>query len=438
VITEEENELLTRIGPGTRMGALQRRYWHPIGALDEMKDRWTKRVRLLGEDLVLFKDRSGGFGLIAEFCPHRRASLAYGIPQEDGIRCPYHGWKFDHTGRCLEQPNEPAGSTFNEKIKTTGYPVQTLGGMIFAYLGPQPAPLLPRWPGFTNEHAIRHIGWSPVRCNWLQVMENSLDPVHTEWLHGHLQEFLEEQRGSKYSISRKHLKIDFAEFKYGIYKRRLLEGAGEDSDDWRIGHPVLFPNILAVGSGGGDLWTMHEYQMRVPVDDENTMHYWYTAYEPPVGVDVPPRLLERVPLYESPVVDERGEYLLDVVDNQDIMAWETQGRIAKRDAERLGTTDRGVILFRNMLKRELAKIEAGDDPIGVIRDPEENRSIDFPLERNKVHFIDGFENLMRRRQSRNSPFAQDLCRVFAAYSEAELRKKLPPYPGPSTAGTAVR
>src|SRR5579875_2096642 len=232
------------------MGALQRRYWHPIGALDEMKDRWTKRVRLLGEDLVLFKDRSGGFGLIAEFCPHRRASLAYGIPQEDGIRCPYHGWKFDHTGRCLEQSNE--------KIKTTGYPVQTLGGMIFAYLGPRPAPLLPRWPGFTNEHAIRHIGWSPVRCNWLQVMENSLDPVHTEWLHGHLQEFLEEQRGSKYSISRKHLKIDFAEFKYGIYKRRLLEGAGEDSDDWRIGHPVLFPNILAVGSGGGDLWTMHE------------------------------------------------------------------------------------------------------------------------------------------------------------------------------------
>jgi 5,5'-dehydrodivanillate O-demethylase oxygenase subunit len=438
VITAQENELLTRVGPGTPMGELQRRYWHPIGAVEEMSDRWTKRVRLLGEDLVLFKDRSGKLGLIAEFCPHRRASLAYGIPQADGIRCAYHGWKFGHAGECLEQPNEPAESTFKDKIGTAGYPVKTLGGMIFAYLGPLPAPLLPRWPGFVKDDSIQHIGWSPVRCNWLQVMENSLDPVHTEWLHGHLQEFIEEQRGSKYSISRKHLKIDFAEFEYGIYKRRLLAGAGEDSDDWRVGHPVLFPNVLAVGSGGGDLWTMHEYQMRVPVDDENTMHYWYSAYVPPPDADVPRRLLERVPLYESPVLDEHGEYMLEVVDNQDIMAWETQGRIAKRDLERLGTTDRGVILLRNLLKRELAKVEAGHDPIGVIRDVAENEAIEFPLERNKVHYIDGFENLMRRRQSRNSPFAQDLCDVFAAYGEAQLRKKLPPYPMPSPGAATAR
>jgi len=164
VITAQENELLTRVGPGTPMGELQRRYWHPIGAAEEMSDRWTKRVRLLGEYLVLFKDRSGKLGLIAEFCPHRRASLAYGIPQADGIRCAYHGWKFGHGGECLEQPNEPAESTFKDKIGTAGYPVETLGGMIFAYLGPLPAPLLPRWPGFVNDDAIQHIGWSRVRC----------------------------------------------------------------------------------------------------------------------------------------------------------------------------------------------------------------------------------------------------------------------------------
>src|ERR1700691_2627827 len=105
------------------MGALMRRYWWPFVATAEMEDRWTKRVRLLGEDLVLFKDRSGTFGLIGEFCPHRRASLAYGIPTDDGIRCPYHGWKFDGTGSCLEQPNEPEGSSFKDKVNIGGYAV---------------------------------------------------------------------------------------------------------------------------------------------------------------------------------------------------------------------------------------------------------------------------------------------------------------------------
>ena len=107
-----------------------------------MRERWTKRVRIMGEDLVLFKDRTGKFGLIGEACPHRRASLAYGIPTEDGIRCPYHGWKFDAAGRCLEQPNEPPESTFKDKISLPGYPVQELAGLLFAYLGPLPAPLI--------------------------------------------------------------------------------------------------------------------------------------------------------------------------------------------------------------------------------------------------------------------------------------------------------
>ena len=141
MLTEQENNELTRVGPGTRMGELMRRYWHPIAAVSEMDTRWTKRVRLLGEDLVLYKDRQGRFGLIGEQCPHRRASLAYGIPTNEGIRCPYHGWMFDGTGRCLEQPNEPEGSAFKDKVRTAGYPVQELGGLVFAYLGPLPAPV---------------------------------------------------------------------------------------------------------------------------------------------------------------------------------------------------------------------------------------------------------------------------------------------------------
>jgi 5,5'-dehydrodivanillate O-demethylase oxygenase subunit len=424
MLTAEENEILTRVGPGTPMGDLQRRYWHPIAALEEMAERWTKRVRLLGEDLVLFKDRSGTFGLIGEFCPHRRASLAYGIPTEDGIRCPYHGWKFDAAGKCLEQPNEPEGSNFKDKIATAGYPVEELGGMLFAYLGPKPAPLLLRWDGFVGNRVIRMIAWAPIACNWLQCMENSLDPVHTEWLHGKLQEFVEERRGAenRYTISRKHLKIDFAEFEYGVYKRRLTEGSSEDSDDWRIGHPVLFPNILAVGSGGGNLWKMHAYQMRVPVDDEHTMHYWYHAYEAPHGTDVPRELLERVPLYELPLRDESGEYLLDVIDVQDVMAWETQGKIALRDREKLGTTDKGVILFRNMLKRELANVAVGKDPMGTVRDPAKNVCIEFPVERNKSHFLDGFRSQARRTHVRYSPFHDALCDVFAAFNGTQLHK----------------
>jgi 5,5'-dehydrodivanillate O-demethylase oxygenase subunit len=424
VLTARENELLTRIGPGTPMGALQRRYWHPVASVEEMRPssglgagRWTKRVRLLGEDLVLFKDRSGSFGLIAEACPHRRASLAYGIPTDDGIRCPYHGWKFDGTGACTEQPNEPAESTFKTKAATTGYPVEVLGELIFAYLGPQPAPLLPRWPGLVGSGLIRTIGWCRVPCNWLQIMENSLDPIHTEWLHGHMNEFVREQRGVSRQFSRRHLKIDFAEFEFGIYKRRLLAGQTEESDDWKVGHPILFPNILAIGSGGGDLWTMYSYQMRIPVDDTETIQLTYTAYQPPAGADVPTHLTEHAFHFDVPIYDERGEYRLEILDIQDVMAWVSQGPIARRDLERIGTTDAGVILYRNVLKRELEKVAAGGDPLGTIRDAERNEIV-FPLERNKAHFMDGFAQLIRTTANGFAPCADELVELFARYNRA--------------------
>src|ERR1700689_4463896 len=155
MLTPTENERLARVGPGTPRGDLQRRYWHPVAIASERAppsgsgqvQRWTKRVRILGEDLVLFRDRSGKFGLIAEQCPHRRASFAYGIPTENGIRCPYHGWKFDGTGQCLEQPNEPEGSGFKDKVTTPAYPVQEFAGLVWSYMGALPAPLIPALDG---------------------------------------------------------------------------------------------------------------------------------------------------------------------------------------------------------------------------------------------------------------------------------------------------
>ncbi len=414
MIDQQENERLTRVGPGTPMGALLRRYWYPIAASEEMRTAWTKRVRLLGEELVLFRDRSGRFGLIAEQCPHRRASLAYGIPEADGIRCPYHGWKFDGTGSCLDQPNEPAESTFKDRVQTAAYPVEELGGMLFAYMGPKPVPQLPRLDGFVATGTIRMIGQTLVPCNWLQIMENSLDPVHTEWLHGHLQEWVEEQRDGvkpKYALSRHHVKIAFEEFEYGIYKRRLMQGQSEDVDDWRVGHPVMFPCTLSVGSAGG-FWTMYALQIRVPVDDTHTLHYWYTAFMPPAGAQVPAKLLDEVPLFDVPCIYEDGTFNLDMVDGQDVMAWASQGPIAKRELEKLGTTDRGVILLRQILARELDKVERGEDPIGVIRTPHE--VIDLPVERGKDMFSDGFASMYRRMQARYYPYSNELMELFAS------------------------
>jgi 5,5'-dehydrodivanillate O-demethylase len=148
MLTQEENNLLTRIGPGTKMGELLRRYRHPVAAMSEIENRWTLKIRVFGVDLVLFKDRKGKLGLVEESCPHRRASLAYGIPQEDGIRCPYHCWKFDGEGICLDQPFETERNALIGKKAIAAYPLQELGGLVFAYFGPQPAPLLPNFGAF--------------------------------------------------------------------------------------------------------------------------------------------------------------------------------------------------------------------------------------------------------------------------------------------------
>jgi len=363
MITEEENERLTRVGPGTPMGGLLRRYWHAVAASEEMRDASTKCVRLLGEDLVLFRGRDGGFGLAT--------------------------------------------------TQATVYPVEELSGLLFAYIGPAPVPQLPRLDGFVIPGTIRMVGKALVPCNWLQIMENSLDPVHTEWLHGHLQEWVEEQRDGvkpSYALSRHHVDIAFEEFTYGIYKRRLMQGQAEDVDDWRVGHPVMFPCTLAVGSAGG-FWTMYAFQIRVPMDDTNTMHYWYTAYAPPEGAIVPAKLLDEVPLYDVPVFDGAGEFNLDLLDAQDVMAWVTQGPIAKRELEKLGWTDRGVILLRKVLARELDNVARGEDPLGVIREP--HAIIELPVEHGKDMFSDGFASLFRRLQSRYYPYAEELLELFA-------------------------
>lgn len=415
MLSVEQNELITRIGPGTRMGSLLRRYWQPVAATEELGNRRTKRVRILGENLVLFRSENGQLGLVDELCPHRRVSLFYGIPVENGIKCPYHGWAFDGGGRCIEQPNE--GGPRIGKVETSAYPVQEMGGLIWAYLGPQPVPLLPRFDGFVAEGAVRTISTAEIPCNWLQIMENSVDPVHVETLHGTLIEFLERQRGLKVPHARHHVRIGFDEFEYGIIKRRLLEGQTEEAQDWAVGHPLVFPQMVAVGTAGG-LWQQYAFEIRVPIDDTHTRHYWYSAFMPAKDAVVPERLLKSTHWYEQPLVDEHGEYLMDFVPAQDVACWVTQGEIADRSREKLGSSDVGIIKFRRMLLREMEGAENGEDPIGTVRDAAENEFILLPMENGKYINADGFRRLMVTN-FRNCPIVDDLISLFDQTSEAE-------------------
>ena len=422
MLTEEENGHLTSVAAGTPMGAFLRRYWYPVAALAEMEARWTKRVRILGEDLVLYKNRSGGFGLVTEQCPHRRASLAYGIPTQSGIRCPYHGWEFNASGQCIDQPNEPEGSLFKDKVRVDGYPVQELAGLLFAYLGPLPAPLIPRYDALVAPRAIRMVGVSEIGCNWLQIMENSADPVHTEWLHGKLYEFLHEKDGTQVAIGRHHAKIGFDEFAHGLIKRRVMVGQTEDVPDWRIGHPLVFPNILAVSVGysvPGGRWTCYELQFRVPIDETHTQHFWFNSYTAPAHWEIPAELLDRVPVYDVEAKDEKGAPLLEYIHGEDVYAWETQGPLADRRLEHLGSTDRGVTMYRRMLLREMENAQQGGDPMAVMRDPVANERIDLPFENDKDMNSEGFQEFIWRTQVAFSPIAHDLLAVFRKNHTAE-------------------
>ena len=390
MLSEEANELLTRVGAGTPMGELMRRYWHPIAAAGELTANTfrTKAVRLLGEDLVLYRDRGGRLGLVDRRCPHRRANLALGMVEQDGIRCHYHGWKFDQTGRCVEQPFEDTSrpdKSFRQKCGIKSYPVEELAGLVFAYLGPKPVPLLPRWAPLVWPETVRDIAIAELPCNWLQCQENTLDPVHTEWLHHNFGEYVRQVKnlgdtmdftGLGPTAGRPHKKIRFYEFEHGLAKARMVEGDTGEEEDWTVGHPSLFPNILVTGCQ----WA-YTVQFRVPADDVNTTHISLYAFPAAPGTRAPSQA--QIPHRYVPLKDENGEWILNFSFNQDYMAWIEQGPIAARHLEKLGESDKGVILYRRMLKEQVEKVARGEDPMNVFRDPKKNVCVDFPRERVK-------------------------------------------------------
>ena len=377
MLTIEQNERLTQVGPGTPMGELMRRYWHPIAGSAQLNDDTpTREVRLLGEDLVLFRSTAGEIGLIEPSCAHRKANLSYGIPEPEGIRCAYHGWLYDVHGQCLDQPSEPEGSRFKEKVKLKAYRAEELGGLIFAYMGPEPAPLLPRydvlaWDGIKDAHS------TVLPCNWLQCMENSLDPLHFQWLHRYWggwtmnrTKSAEERDRWNASVGARgaeHRKIGFEMTDYGVIKRRLVGDETEQDDHWRVGHPILFPTILRVS---------HGLEFRVPMDDTHTLHLLTNYRQRDEGEEVQ----TEVPFVDQPLYDEQGLLIRDYIPAQDQVAWIIQGPVMDRSTERLGVTDVGIIMFRRMLDEQIDVVADGGDPLNTHRDPAENEVIVLPCE----------------------------------------------------------
>lgn len=394
--TKEQNELLTRVGPGTRMGAFLRRYWQVVGIAIELKQEPVQAVRIFGEDLTLYRSEAGTYGLIGDRCPHRCASMEYGIPDERGLRCSYHGWLFDESGRCLDQPFEDRTrpeARFKDKIAIKAYPVQELGGLLFAYLGPQPAPLLPRWDLLAREDLDVVVDVHPLPCNWLQCMDNAADPVHFEYLHARFGNYQLKKLGKPPAFAEaNHVKIEFEVFKYGITKRRLLEGEPEDSHDWMTGHPLIFPNALAVMSATGEGATI---QFRVPVDDTHTIQFGYRTTPHAAGAQKPKQVaVRRTNLFtpEGKLADRSS--VATNVPPQDMLAWVAQGPISDRTNEHLAGSDRGVIIYHKLLLEEMAKAERGEDPLGTIRDPSENEPM-IALRRERVGltaFEVGYDN----------------------------------------------
>jgi 5,5'-dehydrodivanillate O-demethylase len=365
VLTAARNDMLTRVGPGTPMGDLLRRYWQPVAGASELATDPIKPIRIMGENLVLYRDHGGRYGLVDRHCPHRRADMAYGWVEAQGIRCSYHGWRYDETGACMEQPYE---DTANPKPSKAGceikaYPVRECAGLLWAYMGPLPAPELPVWEPFTWANGFREIVLADIPCNWFQCQENSIDPVHFEWMHDN---WSNRMRGSDANAP-KHLKVKFEENPFGYVYKRVREGQSEQDLYWTVGRVALWPNGFYLG---------RHFEWRVPVDDENTLSVAWFFVRVPKGRE--PYVQKSVPTWHAPLKDENGRWIVSHVINQDIVAWVGQGTIADRTRENLRSSDVGITMMRNRFFEELEAIKAGRDPWGVIRNPNEAQAIALP------------------------------------------------------------
>ena len=359
MLSPEENALFTAIGPGTRMGELLRRYWHPVGCSEFVTSK-PQRVKVLGEELVLYRGTWGETHLMQLRCAHRSLALDYGRVEGDCIRCPYHGWLYDASGQCLEQPAEPEGSSFKEKIKMRAYRTQEYSGVVWGYMGPEPAPVMPLFDVLRMEDGVKDIQVQTIHANWFNHVENIVDISHLAWLHGY----------TFPAYGGKKVTYHWDRTPYGANNVMLIDGVA-DTHISCYGFPTINRFALPPIDPNGEL--VRSMIWRVPADDERTLLYFVRFYPS-----------DKKAMHTSRRDVKLGEYTpLESdwwginVNDQDRMAVEQQGVVADRPNEHLGVSDGGIIAMRQMMRESLAAIAEGKDPLCIIRDPA-RRNVDFP------------------------------------------------------------
>jgi phthalate 4,5-dioxygenase oxygenase subunit len=368
MLSKRDNELITHVGRGTPMGELMRRYWLPAMLSTELPepDCAPVRLRLLGEDLVAFRTTSGKPAVLDTWCPHRNANLFWGRNEEDGLRCVYHGWKFDAAGSCVDMPNEPARSQFKEKIQQPAYQAVDAGGFIWVYMGAEnPAPPLPNFEWLNVPAEQRYVHKRFQDCNWLQNLEGEVDSSHAPFLHGSVGPNGIQPYNNN---SDRQPVFEVLETDFGVAIAAKRE-AGSDEYYWRI-TPFMLPFYTIVPRARE---ANYIFTAAVPIDDL-TMFGMTVIWSPD-------KAIKPMPVVE---VDENfrarqtkaNDYLIDRqlqktesftgirgVRVQDMAVQEDQrGPLSERSREHLGASDLGVIATRRMLLKQLKALQHGQEP----------------------------------------------------------------------------
>jgi len=380
MLSAQDNELLTRTGPGTPMGELFRRFWLPALLAEELPapDCPPVQVRLLGEDLVAFRDSGGRIAFVQEHCPHRRASLWFGRNEEDGLRCVYHGWKFDTDGACVEMPTEPATSSYKDKIQLTAYPGADWGGLIWVYMGPKDRqPPLPHYDWCVQPATPHRRVWKWIQdANYAQGLEGNIDSAHVPFLHRWFNRPIFGVSDDKVDGA-PELSVQETEFGfvYGARRRRP-----DNRFHWRLTPFVLpvFTTIPGPGGGPGAGFFV------LPMDDEHSWWWTITSSPRPANTDGPP-YVELIPGTWQMTRNKENHYLIDremqrtvnytgLPTNrvQDAAMTDSMGPIVDRSGEHLGTSDIAIIHMRKLLLRTAQQVEDGVEP-ELLRHPEWHR-----------------------------------------------------------------
>jgi phenylpropionate dioxygenase-like ring-hydroxylating dioxygenase large terminal subunit len=393
MITREENRRITLTSPGTPCGALMRCYWHPVALCEELPaGSAPKPVKILSEELVLFRDDRGRPGLVGLYCSHRCADLSYGRIEDGGLRCLYHGWLYDIHGRCLEQPAEPPESRYKDEIRHLAYPVIERAGLLFAYMGKDEPPLLPTYEFLSAPPAHLYVQKTYMECNWLQALEGDLDPAHLSYLHRSFPlrtmaspRTVPGSSRSAASLMRedRRPRLESEPTDFGV-RNYAIRAAGDGQHYIRINNFIMPNKVAAVGNEGrtGEGYTIHWH---VPIDDESHVRFdvFFNRVRP-----VARKRYDREAATETVEHryrrNKRNRYLQDreqmnvnfsgMGDHygvHDAWAAESPGPIHDRSREHLGTSDAHIVAARRQLLAGIAAVEAHRAPVHVVRDPAE-------------------------------------------------------------------